>query len=392
MCSGLDMRRLVPLLLAALGLVGGLALARGRTAPEADITRETAPLTRVVAVARRDVQLAVRAHGTVEPRTESDLVPEVSGRVVWVSPALAAGGFFDAGATLLEIDPRDYQSALRRAEAGLERARSQLELAHANLARLRTLRGHGVGSESGLDEVENAARVAEAARVEAEAARDDALRGLERTRLIAPYAGRVRQESVDVGQLVGPGQPIARLYAIDYAEVRLPIRDAQLAQLELSLDHAESGDAAGAGPAVVLRAPFAGAEREWRGTIVRTGGEIDPKSRTLQLVARVDDPYGRAQARGRTPLAVGLFVDAEIAGRTLEDVIALPHSALRESHRIFALDADSRLRIHSVQLIHAQGEQMLVRAPLEEGTLVCLSELPGAREGMRVRPLIEDPP
>lgn len=371
-----------------LGLLGGLALAKGRPSPETDLSRDLAPLVRAAAVARRDVRITVRAHGTVMPRTESDLVPEVSGRVVGISPALVAGGFFEAGETLLEVDPRDYESALRRADARLARTGSEAELARANLARLHALQGRGVASEAALDAAENAARVAEAARAEAAAARDDARRSLERTRLLAPYAGRVREERVDVGQFVSPGQPVARLYAVDYAEVRLPIRDAELAYLELPLD-AGGGIEAAAEPTVVLRAVFAGAPREWTGRIVRTEGEIDSQSRMVHVVARVDDPYGRAEARGRAPLAVGLFVDAEIEGRELRDVISLPRAALRGDDRVFAVDAGGRLRLVPVEVVRAQGEEILVRASLEEGGLVCVSELPGATEGTRVRTLVE---
>jgi RND family efflux transporter MFP subunit len=278
---------------------------------------------------------------------------------------------------------------VRRAGAQLARAGSEVELARSTLARLEALREGGVASEAARDEARNAARVAEAARAEAAAVLDDARRSLERTRLVAPYAGRVRREQVDTGQFVNAGQPVARIYAIDYAEVRLPIRDAELAHLDLSLDAAEHSRSS-AGPRVVLRAFFAGAAREWTGRIVRSEGEIDPQSRMLHVVARVDDPYGRAGARGHVPLAVGLFVDAEIEGRELRDVISLPQAALREDGRVFVVDAEGRLRLTAVEVIRPQDDAVLVRAPIAEGALVCISQLPGASEGMRVRTRVRE--
>jgi RND family efflux transporter MFP subunit len=372
------------LIVAVLGLAAGLALARGRTAPEPVPAEILAPLVRVATVERAAVRLSVRAHGSVEPRTESELVMEVAGRVVAIAPALAAGGFFEEGEVLVEIDSRDYASALLRAEAALRRAHSERNLADAELARLTALSSRGVASASAFDSARHASQAAAASEDEATAGRDEARRNLARTQLRAPYAGRVREKWVDVGQFVGPGKPVIRLYAVDYAEVRLPIPDAELADLDLPLD---SRDAQGARPElpVRLRASFSGQPREWHGRIVRVEGEIDPTSRMIHIVARVDDPYGAGVEAGGSPLPVGLFVDAEILGRTLEDVIRLPREALREDGQVYSVDADGRLRRHGVAVVRARGEEILVRGALNSGERVCVSDLAGAREGMQVR-------
>jgi RND family efflux transporter MFP subunit len=241
-----------------------------------------------------------------------------------------------------------------------------------------------VASDSALDAAQNAERVAEAAVAEAAAARDEARRNLARTRLRAPYAGRVREKWVDVGQFVSPGKPVARLYAVDYAEVRLPIPDAELVHLDLPLDSRVARDATPELP-VLLRAPFAGELREWKGRIVRTEGEIDPSSRMIHVVARIDDPYGAAAEDGGSPLPVGLFVDAEILGRSIEDAVRIPRAALRDGGHVFSIDAEGRLRRRDVEVIRARGEAVLVSAPLAAGELVCVSDLAGASDGMRVR-------
>jgi RND family efflux transporter MFP subunit len=371
----------------ALGIAGGLALAHGRPAQVPQRPARLAPLVRVMSAAHTDLQLTVQAHGTVMPRTESDLVPEVAGRVVGISPALAAGGFFARDDVLLEIDPRDYVSAIARGEARLRRARSELALAQANLERRRALSDGGVASVSALDEAENAALVARATLDEAKVAVEDARRGLERTKLRAPFAGRVREKRVDVGQYVSPGQAVARLYAVDYAEVRLPIPDAELAHLGIPLDSRLAVVPAPEPPMVVLRTRFAGAEREWRGRIVRTEGEIDSRSRMVHVVARVDDPYGVGAETSGAPLSVGLFVDAEILGRRLSDVFVLPRSALREGDRIFTVNDTEQLQSLAVEVLRAEGDHVVVRAEMIEGMRVCVSELRTATEGMRVRTL-----
>jgi RND family efflux transporter MFP subunit len=191
------------------------------------------------------VQLRIEARGSVVPRTESELVAEVAGRITWVSPALAAGGFLEAGEPLLRIDPSDYELGLERARAALERAESELALAGAGLERKRTLADRGVTSRAVLDEATSHQRVAAAARREAQAAVRQAQRDLERTEVKAPFEGRVREKRVDVGQFVGRGAPVARVYAVDYAEVRLPLPDREAAYVDLPTRYRRRDEAAG---------------------------------------------------------------------------------------------------------------------------------------------------
>lgn len=347
-----------------------------------------APLVRVLTAAPRDLRLSVRTQGTVVPRTESSLVPEVGGRVVWVSPALASGGFFAVGEPLVRLDPTDYDLAVARAEAALASARSQAGLTARNRERSAELARRGLLSASSDEDAAHAAAAASAAAREAEAALAQASRDRERTTLVAPYDGRVRDEQVDVGQFVERGTRLATLYAVDYAEVRLPVPDADLAFLDLALDH--RGDAPAAdGPVVVLHAEFAGRTHRWTGRIVRTEGELDPRSRMVHAVARVEDPYRGAGDDARPPLAVGMFVRAEILGRTVADAIVLPRGALRDGDRVLVVDGDDRLRERPVTVLRANGEDVILGGGVAPGERVCVSPLEAAVDGMRVRPVAE---
>jgi len=379
------------LLLLAAGAGGGWWLARGAPAPAARPPSAPAPLVRTVAVDRRDVQLSVTAHGTVQAPNEVELVPEVAGRVEWVSPSLVAGGFVDAGEPLLRLDHRDYESALHRAEARLRRARSERSLARDRLERHEALAERDATSAVSLDQARNAAEVSAAKLAEAVAARDEAARQLARTTLEAPFAARVRRESVSLGQYLPPGEPVARLYGVDYFEVRLPVPHAELAHIEVppapSRDTRSSNGSEEVlrGPPVTLRARYAGAARIWSGRIVRSEGQIEPRSRMVHLVARVDDPQGRERSLPGATLPVGLFVRAEIAGRRVEDALLLPPGALREDDRVLAIDAEERLRPVALEILHTREDAVVARGPLESGDLVALSPLPGATPGMRVR-------
>jgi RND family efflux transporter MFP subunit len=384
------LRVALPLLILAAGGVGAWVLLA--TAPKIEEKRpeRVAPLIRVVEVEPQALQLRVHTTGTVSPRTESDLVPQVSGSVVWVSPSLTSGGFFDHGDVLLRIEPYDYEAALERARANLARAQSEHHRAKKELKRLRGLARTGVASESQLDDAERGERVGAATLREAEAMLGQAERDLQRTEIKAPFSGRVRDENVDVGQFVNRGAPIARIYAIDYAEVRLPIADDELAFIDLPLWR--SGDEGERdGPEVVLRARFAGGDHEWTGRVVRTEGAIDARSRMINVVARVHDPYGREQANGSTPLAVGLFVEAEILGKTLSNVILAPRAAVRDRDSMVVVDHRDLLRIRRVDVIRRGRRRVVIPADaLEPGDRVVLSSLETAVDGMEVRPIVDE--
>ena len=375
---------LVPVLVVSLGGIGAVVVWATGPSVEPRVPEVAVPLIRVVVAAPRDVQLRVLTHGTVAPRTESDLIPEVSGPVVWVSPSLVSGGFFAADEELLHVDPTDYDVALERARADLARAQSEHNLASRDLERRRGLAQRNVASAAELDATLNAERSAAAAKRAARAVLRKAERDLERTRIRAPYDGRVREESVDVGQFISRGAPIAKLYAVDFAEVRLPVPDGELAYLDLPLLYRENG-AAGVEPEVRLRARFAGGEYDWRGRIVRTEGEIDPKSRMVHVVARVEDPYGRETASDRPPLAVGLFVEAEILGRTEPDAIVLPRAAMRGPSRVLVVDGEGRLHFRDVEVARTTRDEVVIRQGLAPGERVCVSPLETVVEGMRVR-------
>ena len=348
------------------------------------------PLVRVAEANLETVQLTVKSQGTVIPRTESQLVPEVSGKVLWVSDSFASGGFFEKGETLVRIDPFDYEQALVTARSELARSKLRLaqEEAEARVARQEWEElGRGDGTPLTLREPQLAdARAA----VDAAGANvERAVRNRERTELRAPYAGRVRQENVDVGQFVTMGAPIATIYSVDAAEVRLPLPDDDLAFVDLPLTY-RGGGSASAQPSVTLSATFAGERHEWTGRIVRTEGEIDPATRMVHAVARVRNPYAPGDNPRRPPLNTGLFVQAEIIGREVEGVAILPRPALRTGDRVWIVDPDSRLRFRDVNVLRATEESVYVNGGLKDGELVILSPLDATTDGMRVRVVDEE--
>jgi RND family efflux transporter MFP subunit len=330
----------------------------------------------------RSVQLTVHSQGTVAPNTETDLIPEVSGRVAWISPSLVNGGTFEQGDLLLRLEDQDHRSTLDRARAALTRAEAEQQHAQFEYQRLESLEAKQLASRSVLENGLRAYRVADASLQDAKAALAQAERDLERTRLHAPFTGLVRGAAVDIGQFVSRGNTVATLYASAEAEVRLPIADRQLAYLNLPVG-IRGELPLELQPRVTLSAEFGGQSLTWEGRIVRTEAQIDTASRMVHVVARVDN------ATQISPLSVGLFVNAAIEGLIAEDVMVLPRSALREGNRVLVVDEEDRLRYRQIDPLRLYQDEVLIQGGLEPGERVCLSPLQTAVEGMPVKPILE---
>ena len=245
----------------------------------------------------------------------------------------------------------------------------------------------GEGEASPLTSRELQVAQAQASLESTRAALRRAERDLDRTRIRAPYAGRVRKKQVGLGQFVNRGTPVAMIFAVDTAEVRLPIPHVELGYLDLPLGY--QGQLAQqrnpeSMPEVVLHTEFAGERINWIGRVVRTEGEIDPVSRMVHVVAQVEDPYGLKDKKA-IPLPVGLFVDATILGRVVHEVILVPRGAIRGEDQVLVIDAESRLRYRTVEIVRLGRERAVIGGGLADGELVCLSNLDAVTDGMSVR-------
>lgn len=380
MLPGLLKRRLIPLLVLFAGILAGAAIIATGPALEPQSVPPQVPVVKTLPATLQTVRLSVAAHGTVVPKSESDLVAEVSGRVVHVSDALVSGGFFAKGDVLVEIERIDYEVANAQAKAQLAAARSDVIGARRAYARYDSLADARSGSQAQKDDALNRLLVAQAALEEATARKTRAERDLDRTSLTAPYDGRVRTERVDVGQFVNRGEAIAILYSTDYAEVRLPVLDQELAHLPLTLARPPDGDRPPV--AVVLKAEFAGREHTWRAEVVRTEGELDGDTRMVNVIAQVAAPYDPPNG---APLTVGMFVEAEILGREVADVVVLPRAALQANDQVYLVGTDNRLEFRDVAILRATGETVYIQGGIAEGELVCTNRLEAAVEGELVR-------
>ena len=380
----------LPVVILVLGGLVAKALIDSYEEPTPEPLVVEPPLVHVIPAELESMTLIVATEGTVSPRSEAQLIPEVSGKVVEISPALVPGGFFAKDQVLMRVDPREYELAITQARAAVEqnKLRLALERQQAEIARQEWAEV-GEGEPSPLLFREPQITEVKASLAAAEAVLEQAQDNLERTALRAPFDGRVRSKQVDLGQFVQRGMNLGLVYPVDVAEVRLPIPNAELQYCNLPLGF-RGADSAADGPRVRLTARFGGQDYAWDGRIVRTEGEIDARTRMINAIAQVQDPYGRRGA-GRPPLAVGMFVRAEIQGKRVRDMVRLPRSVLRREDTVYVVDRGGTLRFRTIEVFRRERDSVLIRSGIESDEQVCISPLEAAVDGMTVRVAAESP-
>lgn len=374
-----------PIGIIVLAIVGIAALGALRPEPEQtqEVRKGLAVFTEPAEV--RDIALTVDAQGEVTPRREIELVPEVSGKLVYVDPSFTEGGFFEKGEVLMRVDDSNYRLAVTRARAAVAEAEQALtrERAEADLARAEWEEiGEGEASALALREPQMAQ--AQAALASAQATLSEAEINLGRTQIRAPFEGRVRTKMADIGQYVTPGQSLGQIFSTDLVQIRLPLTDSQLALVDLPL--AFEGTDSNLGPQVKFAANIAGGRHEWTGRIVRTSSAIDPTTRALYAIAEVEDPYGAGSDNG-VPMAVGLFVDAAIQGRQIANAVVIPREALRNGENVFVVTAEDTLDIRTAQLVHSSPDNAILAGGVAEGERVVVSPIQTPTQGLRLDPL-----
>ncbi len=380
-------RRIPPAVLIL--LVGALlvfALFALKPAPRKMPVQEPMPPQVAVIFAKPQTQsLTVSSQGTVAPKREIDLVTQVAGKVRKVNDKFLSGGFFKAGETLIEVDDQDYQFALVRAEARVAESRQLLatEKGRAYQAK-REWRDLGNAEANNLF-----LRVPQLAAAEANLAatiadKEKAQLDLERTKVTVPFDGRIRETSVDLGQYVSPGTRVARVYDTSAAEIRLPLTDKQAALVDLPLGF--QGDDKNPGPSVIISGVIGGERYQWQGRVTRTDASIDVNSRMYYAVTEVLNPFVESAERVQVPLIVGLFVDAEISGREIADVITVPRRALFKNNQIYLLDEANRAQLKTVRVLATTRDEAWIKGEIAEGDSIIISGQNFILPGLEVSP------
>lgn len=375
----------IVILLVGVLIVKGLAAARPEPEKKDD---ETRLISLYVDEARAEsVQVQVLTQGEVRPKTQIDVIPQVSGRIVALSESFSSGAEFSAGELLMKIDDTDYQLALIRARAAVAQAQTELErqLATRDIKE-KEWQGKRREGEEPTNFSLNLTQVAQAEAMLASAKADlrQAQLDLERTEIRLPFDGHVRERNVGIGQFVNAGVSLGTVFSSDSVEVRLPLTDMQLAELKLPMGFmAPSFETA---PRVKLSSKVGNHEFNWEGRIMRVNAAVDQETRLIYVTAEVRDPYGAGAADGM-PMAVGLFVNAELSGVDAQDAIIMPRLALRNENVVYVINADNRLEIRTVDVISTSSDRVMVASGVAAGEQVVTSTLPNPVDGMEVEPI-----
>jgi len=368
---------------AAAMVVVAVLIFAGMMANREEVVRQSmtlpAPRVKVSPAEVGPTRVRITGEGTVSPLREIDLIPQVGGRVVYISPALVDGGMFSNGDVLLRIDPVDYELAVQSALAKVRDLESKLMLteeeAEAAREEWKIQTGDDGTSPPPLVAKEPQLAAARAALEGARADLDKARLNLERTSLKAPFDGRISSKSVDLGQFVAAGQRLATMFSVEAAEIMVPLEDSDLRWIDVpgfTPGNAAESDA-------VVRATVAGQEIVRKAKLMRTEGRLDERTRMVNVIVRVDRPYD-----DRPPLAMGLFVRVEIEGIVLPGATWLPRSAIHDDDTVYTVDGEDRIRFRKVEIARYDRDDVLVRSGLDTGDLVVVSPMKIVTEGMKV--------
>ena len=340
----------------------------------------------VIEAHKEEIRIPIQAQGTVAPLRQTSIVSEVKGRIIEMSDNFNVGGFLREGEVLLRIDPRDYQTNLLRAQAAVASADSNLaqEKGRAQVAKQewsRLPKGSQRSKQAKdlylrIPQLELAEAQVLAAMADLNTARDN----LERTIIKAPYDALVRKKISELGQFVSPGSPLADVFSVDFAEVRLAIPQSKLAYLDLPGVEGYTEDA----PVVDLYTDVAGNIKHWSSVLARTEGVFDERSRVLFSVVRVEDPYALNPDNQSPPLRIGTFVNANIRGKKLQDMVVLPRFILRPGNFVWVIDENMKLQNRKVTILRTGGDSIYVSAGLNEGDLVSITSMDATFSGSMV--------
>lgn len=376
---------LLPVIVLAVLVLGGFVVMQLLKPPVEKAEEQPRGLSVFAEAAElTDLSMSVAAQGEVKPKRQIVVAPQIAGRISYVSPDFLDGGFIREGQVLVRLESADYELAVTRARSIVASAEQALarERAEAEIAR-QDIRDLGIEDPSPLALREPQLAEATANLESAKAQLADAQLSLNRTAVTAPFSGRVRERSADLGQFVSPGQSLGTIFATDVVEVSLPLSDDDLGRVGLPLAFAETRD--NPGPSVIFTSNVAGEQREWVGRVKRTSAALNPQTRLINVIAELEDPYGDGADEG-VPMAPGLFVNAAIEGRLIQNVVRVPRAALRGVDEVYIGDGPAgKLHIRDVDVAFSNEDGAYVRSGVEPGELAVVSPIQAAFEGMSIQ-------
>ncbi len=360
-------------------LVASIALAivmiKNKSMAVSENVEASIPYVKTMMLLPQTVNASIASQGVISPESALTLLSELNSKVDWISPSMETGSSFSKGDTLLILDKRDYELALitaesnvLNAEVNLEREKAESDLASKEWKRV----GAGAGSDLALRKPQLAQ--AKATLAAAQATLERAQRNLKRTVFIAPFDGRVRTKNVDPGATIFPGTALGNIYATESFEVRLPIADQDVPFTGLDFNGRQIPEEK------QLDVELSLGNSILKGKVVRAEAEVDPITRMLSIVARIDNTPSVSNSN---PIAVGQFIQANIYGIEIPDVVVLPRTAVRDEG-VWVVDTSMILYNRSVEVLRYENEFALIGEGIETGDRLLTSRLSSLVNGLKV--------
>ena len=374
--------RIGPILVILIGLFFAFIISLSSPKPQKGIELPKPTPVFYEVVTKKNITLKILTNGEVKPLNEINLISQVSGQIVEAADEFVDGGIIKADSPLVWIDDRDYKLAVISAESRVAQASKLLEreIAESELAK-NDWEELGLGEASPLTLRIPQLKEAEAAEKAALADLEKAKLNLERTIVKLPFQGIIREKRTGVGQFVGAGSVLATAFSTEEVLIALPLTDTELSYLGLPLAYEEAKPFTG--PKVNFISSISNKTFEWEGRIVRTAGSIDPPTRLVYVYAEVINPYQQSP-----PLAIGMFVDAIIEGKTIEDGFLVPNSAINNNANIYVIDKNDNLEIRDIEVLGTENDYVIIKGEIIEGERVVVSPLNNAKIGMGLKPIL----
>ena len=387
----MTMRRFLPLFLLLIFLGSSLYLVYYK--PEASKRSSEPPAliaVETLTVDPRAYQIVINSFGRVAPHTQGQLTSQVSGQITSLSPNFRDGGFFEQDEVLVSIDPRDYRIQVEIAAAELASAKvvhaEEQVLAQQAREDRKSLRNQAAVSEFALHIPQLAAAKAQIAAANAKL--EQAQLNVERTQIRAPYSGRVLTKNVEIGEVVAANSSLAQIYATETVEIRLPVKNSELAFLELPEQYISGTTEGRKLPSVRIGNRLGRELQHWHATLVRTAGAIDEQSQQLYVTAQIERPYEQ-DGSNRRPLKIGQYVSAEIAGKTINDALVIPNAAVYQGSYVY-LYRDGVLERREIEIAWQNSSEALIEQGLAAGDQLVVTPLGQVSSGTRVKLLDAD--
>ncbi|MGK0239743.1 MAG: RND family efflux transporter MFP subunit [Candidatus Pelagisphaera sp.] len=368
---------------------GGVSYVLLSTGPEITPKEKTssAKIVQVIPMEPQVLSVAVSAAGSVIPSRKVVIKPQVSGQVIRQSESVTIGGHVRQDDELIRIDSKDYELALAEERSNLEQARFEREVESGRQVIARR-EWDELQADLDMGDVNQSLVLREPHLRRAEAFMEKATNDIEiaelqlsRTVIKAPFNAMVTEESVEIGQLLSPNSAICELVGTDefWIQVTIPFSDLKWIRFP-------NGNQPGAEADVVLDMGN-GESATWKGRVIRLLSDLDPLGRMARLVISVEDPLGlKKQSSGKLPLLLGSYVEVKIAAGDLENTLRVPREALREGNQIWVVGPDNLLKIVQATVLWLEKETVLISNNLEKSDQLVVSDLRVALPEMKVSP------